>query len=488
MTKEHFKPSKKPRADIPRAVEVAVLRKSARKCAFCFGLEKDTRTKRGQIAHINHNPADCRERNLAWLCLAEHHDVYDSTTRLSKNLTPGELRHYKKLLEAWVRNEMPSLDQQPTTLQEKLLRAVLGRHLRKAQVFLNTGGSQNQREVIQLHEILDEVSSHFTSDKPVQKALIHLGNLVGSTSRSSKGAHPQAFVELSRIQELIEQRLRRPKTTPLLAKKPGLRKSKPRLRVSWCEFVRPSAGKPLFRLLLRNDGRDKIVITDIRFLLDSVQIPWLAEQPCFSSNLMLEGRYIPSAVLMPATIGPDGECVFLRHVGEFLSSSTSLKAEIRFHEAARPSVGSLLTVSVQLVDERGTEPTASIPSSSPRIELKWVAGGAGNKPRYEIVMTHFETQSLHDLRVFSQVPAGMGLAIPAKTGGWYQSPSLASPCIARSQPLHPEEPWVIAHLRPVGGAVPGRLDKGEIHIEVFARDQPKISFTLPFDPEPFMRR
>jgi hypothetical protein len=51
-------------------------------------------TKKGQIAHLDQNPANFKLDNLAWLCL-EHHDEYDSTTSQSKGLTIREVKRYR---------------------------------------------------------------------------------------------------------------------------------------------------------------------------------------------------------------------------------------------------------------------------------------------------------------------------------------------------------------------------------------------------------
>jgi len=47
--------------------------------------------KQGQIAHLDQNPANSSEDNLAFLCLT-HHSLYDSQTNQHKNFTLGEVR------------------------------------------------------------------------------------------------------------------------------------------------------------------------------------------------------------------------------------------------------------------------------------------------------------------------------------------------------------------------------------------------------------
>ena len=86
------------RKEVPDPIQTKVLVKSGRRCCVCFGINNDYNSeKQGQIAHLDHRKNNNKESNLAFLCL-EHHDKYDSTTRLSKNLKMGEVKEYRKLL------------------------------------------------------------------------------------------------------------------------------------------------------------------------------------------------------------------------------------------------------------------------------------------------------------------------------------------------------------------------------------------------------
>ena len=78
-----------------------VLVHSRRRCALCFGLNRDTSLKVGQIAHVDRNNANNSEDNLAYLCF-EHHDEYDSRTSQSKGFTSGELKQFRSELYASV--------------------------------------------------------------------------------------------------------------------------------------------------------------------------------------------------------------------------------------------------------------------------------------------------------------------------------------------------------------------------------------------------
>jgi len=96
------------RPKLPSAVEASILLRSKRRCCLCVYLSSDSSQKRGQIAHLDGNPANNNEDNLAFLCL-EHHDQYDSRTSVSKGLTIGEVkRHRRALYDAQSLRDTPS--------------------------------------------------------------------------------------------------------------------------------------------------------------------------------------------------------------------------------------------------------------------------------------------------------------------------------------------------------------------------------------------
>lgn len=86
------------------SVEEQILTSSRRRCTLCFGLTRDTSLKRGQIAHVDRDPANNDPDNLVFLCL-DHHAEYDSTSRQTKGLTPAELRVYRTSLYASIQSE-----------------------------------------------------------------------------------------------------------------------------------------------------------------------------------------------------------------------------------------------------------------------------------------------------------------------------------------------------------------------------------------------
>jgi len=91
------------RKKIPKDVETAVLLKSKRRCCVCFFLNGDNAVKKGQIAHLDGNPSNCVEENLAFLCF-NHHDEYDSQSSQSKRLTEEEVKHFRDELHKVLHN------------------------------------------------------------------------------------------------------------------------------------------------------------------------------------------------------------------------------------------------------------------------------------------------------------------------------------------------------------------------------------------------
>jgi hypothetical protein len=90
------------REPVSQDTQAAVLLKSRRRCCICFGLNRDTSLKQGQIAHLDHNSANSSEDNLAFLCF-DHHDQYDSTTRQSKNFTGVEVKEFRSELHTAIK-------------------------------------------------------------------------------------------------------------------------------------------------------------------------------------------------------------------------------------------------------------------------------------------------------------------------------------------------------------------------------------------------
>lgn len=70
---------------------------SRRRCCICYGLNRDTGIKQGQVGHLDHDRSNNDPDNLAFFCL-DHHDQYDSKTSQSKRFTTSEVRGFRKEL------------------------------------------------------------------------------------------------------------------------------------------------------------------------------------------------------------------------------------------------------------------------------------------------------------------------------------------------------------------------------------------------------
>lgn len=82
------------RKPIPESTQNAILLKSRRRCCLCFWLQGRDEVLKGQLAHLDSNPDNNAEDNLAFLCF-DHHDEYDCRTRIAKGLRESEVRHWR---------------------------------------------------------------------------------------------------------------------------------------------------------------------------------------------------------------------------------------------------------------------------------------------------------------------------------------------------------------------------------------------------------
>lgn len=85
------------RKAVPKDTQNRVLLDSRRRCCICFGLNRNTDIKSGQIAHLDKNNNNNDEENLAFLCF-DHHDEYDSVTSQRKSITIGEVKEFRSEL------------------------------------------------------------------------------------------------------------------------------------------------------------------------------------------------------------------------------------------------------------------------------------------------------------------------------------------------------------------------------------------------------
>jgi len=126
------------RSEFPDAIEIAVLTKSRRRCAFCYGFRSDMRAKmNGQIAHIDRDSANVALENAAYLCL-NHHDEYDGTRKQSKRLKPEELKYFQSLLYEVVRSLPSSLSPPKTGMASRKLAVTLEVYDRRLPIYQKT--------------------------------------------------------------------------------------------------------------------------------------------------------------------------------------------------------------------------------------------------------------------------------------------------------------------------------------------------------------
>lgn len=101
-----------------------LMSKCRRRCCMCYSLDRDTRQKHGQVAHIDRVSSNSSIDNLAFLCL-DHHNAYDSKMSQSKNYTPSELASYKAELELYIKEEWSK----PVLNSEVLVDVFSGKYL-----------------------------------------------------------------------------------------------------------------------------------------------------------------------------------------------------------------------------------------------------------------------------------------------------------------------------------------------------------------------
>jgi hypothetical protein len=89
------------RVPIPEEIQHRILDRSRRRCALCIHFNNDWQQKEGQLAHLDRDPANCAEDNLAFFCLP-HHDDYDTNRRQTKSLTIREAKTARNRLYAFI--------------------------------------------------------------------------------------------------------------------------------------------------------------------------------------------------------------------------------------------------------------------------------------------------------------------------------------------------------------------------------------------------
>ena len=103
------------RKKIPPEIVADITTASRRRCCICFGLKQDNTEKKGQIAHLDHDPSNNEPDNLAFLCF-DHHDQYDTPPSQAKGLTIEEVKRYRTELLAFVARSLPAPDAEIVTM------------------------------------------------------------------------------------------------------------------------------------------------------------------------------------------------------------------------------------------------------------------------------------------------------------------------------------------------------------------------------------
>ena len=107
-----------PRKRIPKGVETQVLVQSLRRCCLCVFLDHNADRRKGQVAHLDKNPANADPDNLVFLCF-DHHEEYDSRTSQGENFTAGEVKEFRRRLFQIVAKEDVAITFPRTSPEEK---------------------------------------------------------------------------------------------------------------------------------------------------------------------------------------------------------------------------------------------------------------------------------------------------------------------------------------------------------------------------------
>ena len=95
------------RVPIPQKVQDAVLVANRHSCCVC-------QKQKVQLHHIDENPSNNHESNLAALCL-EHHDMASMQIGLTKKLQASQIKRYKDRWETTCREDVRALSRERFT-------------------------------------------------------------------------------------------------------------------------------------------------------------------------------------------------------------------------------------------------------------------------------------------------------------------------------------------------------------------------------------
>lgn len=155
------------RPKVPKSVQNDVLTNSRRRCCICFGLNGDLDIKKGQIAHLDHNPENNAPDNLAFLCL-DHHDEYDSKSSQTKSILDTEVKTYRADLYHYWETPQRSL---PSDIRNDVLQKLsLLPHSWKNEYMglypghFAEGTFERKRDYLDVWDMFNEVIEHTYSD------------------------------------------------------------------------------------------------------------------------------------------------------------------------------------------------------------------------------------------------------------------------------------------------------------------------------------
>ncbi|WP_420631133.1 hypothetical protein [Candidatus Leptofilum sp.] len=160
------------RKQTPKPIQTEVLTKSKRRCCVCFGLNGDLDIKKGQIAHLDHNPNNNNPNNLAFLCL-DHHDEYDSKSSQTKSLLDTEVKKYRlDLYHYWETPQKSSPSEIKHDILQKL--SLLPHSWKNEYMSLypgqfREGTFERKRKYTDVWDMFSDVISHNYSDNEWKK-------------------------------------------------------------------------------------------------------------------------------------------------------------------------------------------------------------------------------------------------------------------------------------------------------------------------------
>ena len=108
-----------PRVAIPKKTRTVAVLQCRRRCCICFGLNNDAEPKAGQFAHLDHDPSNNAQKNIAYLCLV-HHDQYDGKTSQSASITKDEVVHYRDELYRFIYERSEAFRSEVKTTRQAL--------------------------------------------------------------------------------------------------------------------------------------------------------------------------------------------------------------------------------------------------------------------------------------------------------------------------------------------------------------------------------